>query len=878
MTNSIKELNLFDESIMEKLIGTVGFEMAHKITLESKNATYEKYDNIGLSAKGIEFWQRTGYPTMWSHQKLAIEAALKGSNICISTSTSSGKTEIFQTIAIETLEKNKSSKVLAIYSAKALNRQQRSRWEATGYKVGQIDGDNPNIENRCAKLKECDIIVMTPDVLHAFLLANLHNKNHGETIQNFIRKIDLIIIDEVHLYKGVFGTNSAYLFRRLNNIRRILRKDHSFPQYITASATLPNPAEHSENITGVRPFVNIGTEKDGSPMAERTFYYIEKGLNDKNSLPQMIAKLAIEISKFEDARSITFVSGRQQTGDITIRGDEILEKIDKKETKIYPFRAGVEIEAREEILIAMEKKDFHGIVSTSALEIGIDVSGLNVCILANIPYDRNSYYQRIGRVGRGGKANKSIIIIVNDESLNGKLLFSTYNFDVEKLLPDLEPALHLDAQNVMFAHAACHVHSSKVNCEITDEKDVDLKMNSYFPKSFVTLCHQIISGNRPTEYDLFANKIETPHWALSLRNMHLSYLFIEDDKVLNGETVTPLQLFREAYTRAIRSTTKLDKETGKPKTYLHRVTYIDKADKKILTKKIDNKYNYIRTKPFFRTFVNPNLSKSGHLEAINCGDTSILNVRLYENKVSYGYYEIKGNNPPEYHEYEDKFKDEIATTGVIILHPILNGKDVKCSSISRMIFEAFLMQKAFDRNDISYESGTLKVPSDSYDLNAGDHFIAIYDINQLNITLNLLDKDILKKTFGFLLENIGHFSDTLFEHPINKPTREAIETICNDVLNNEIVKLREGDSEEYIYVFDSMSPALWVNNDPQNENINEIPCRVLAVEKILSEDPKNTRVKYTIWVEGTQPQKVDMEEILPVENSFFRKFNWEKGV
>ena len=190
---------------------------------------------------------------MWTHQFKAVKAALEGNNVCVSTSTSSGKTEIFQTIAIETLAR-KGGKVLAFYCVKALNAQQMDRWLKTGLKVGIIDGNHQGIENRKKVFENSDVVLMTPDVMH-IILSNLQQGDYGVAIKNFIRHLNLVIIDEIHLYRGVFGSNAAYLFRRINNLRRHYRKDQGFPQFITASATIPNPAKHSSDICGVQNFV-----------------------------------------------------------------------------------------------------------------------------------------------------------------------------------------------------------------------------------------------------------------------------------------------------------------------------------------------------------------------------------------------------------------------------------------------------------------------------------------------------------------------------------------------------------------------------------------------------------------------------------------------
>lgn len=369
----------------------------------------------------------------------SVKSALEMNNVCISTSTSSGKTEIFQTIAIETVAR-RGGKVLAFYCVKALNSQQLRRWTRTGLRVGIIDGNHRGKDYRQQVFTTSEVILITPDAMH-MILSCLQQGDYGAAIKSFIQQLSLVIIDEIHLYRGVFGSNAAYLFRRINNLRRHYRKDAGFPQYVTASATISNPARHSSDICGVSNFVNIGPEDDKSPAGRKTFYYVSKNVAVEEPLSTLVATLINRIAGYGDTKSITFVSGRQQTGRIAM-SEEQLESFENN-NMIYPFRAGFEDEARERIYRAMSDGDFKGIISTSALEIGIDISGLNIAIIANMPFDRNSYYQRIGRVGRGGVNNESAVIIINDNSLNSSLLFSPeVNFDIDNVLPELEPALH----------------------------------------------------------------------------------------------------------------------------------------------------------------------------------------------------------------------------------------------------------------------------------------------------------------------------------------------------------------------------------------------------------------------------------------------------
>lgn len=522
---------------VRKILTEAGFIIEHSVVTDARKPESISVTELKLSEKGKAFWP---YP-MWTHQFKAVKAALEGNNVCVSTSTSSGKTEIFQTIAIETLAR-KGGKVLAFYCVKALNAQQMERWHKTGLKVGIIDGNHRGTDYRKTVFENCDVVLMTPDVMH-MILSNLQQGDYGMAIRNFIQHLNLVIIDEIHLYRGVFGSNAAYLFRRINNLRRHYRKDLEFPLFITASATIPNPAKHSSDICGVPDFINIGQKDDKSPAGRKTFYYVNKRPGIQDSVSSLVSALIKNFAEYDDAKTITFVSGRQQTGKIAME-EEQLEGFEHND-KVYPFRAGFEDEAREHIYKAMSKGDFKGIISTSALEIGIDISGLNIAIIANMPFDRNSYYQRIGRVGRGIANNESAVIIVNDGSLNSSLLFSPQNsYDINNVLPDLEPALHLDSEAIMACHAACHVHPTIDGCELPNLKTIDDATQKYFPPQFIQLMKSILSGNRPAFYDEFVNRNSSPHNS-SLRSLGTTYQIVENEYVLKDDTVmVPNTLYR----------------------------------------------------------------------------------------------------------------------------------------------------------------------------------------------------------------------------------------------------------------------------------------------------------------------------------------------
>lgn len=889
----IENIMTFGRDSVVNAIKESNFEIKHNEPRPARNPKLEDFKDLGLSSQSLNFWEEKGYSKMYSHQRKAIKESLDGNNICISTSTSSGKTEIFQTVAMEILAKNKEARVLAVYSAKALNRQQTERWKKTGYNIGTIDGDT-SFQDRIKYLKECQILVMTPDVVHAFLLGKVKEEGFGRDIKYFIKNIELVIIDEIHLYRGVFGTNSAYMFRRLNNLRRIYRNDLSFPLYITASATLPNPAQHSQEITGASDFINIGMEDDGSPSSPTTFYYIEKSDQD-GSFSDSVSRLIAKVSKLEGVKSITFVNGRQQTGDYAfkieeetaidnyiedeVKGKKEEENIEKlidqlKEYQVYPFKAGGEKAAREKIMVAMENKEFNGIISTSALEIGIDVAGLNICILANLPQDRNSYYQRIGRVGRGGIENNSMVIIVNDGSVNANILFNN-GFQIDNVLPDLEPALHMESERIVNTQLCCHTDIDQGYAEIEKKDSINKSMEKYFPAHFCEMARKISIGSLPDSYKNLVDQLEKdPHYAYPIRNMGRNYEIIEDDASERYDTITRKQLFQEGYKNAVRNTIRINSE-GEVEKYRQKILGHPISRRKIRAEESYDKY--LKTRPNYRTYVVPNLTNGSVMKVIEYGSSIIINSDLREIMTAYGYYKIRGNNK-KYEGYENPYRSPMFSSGILIFNPEIFVPDVKTGKIAEMLYNAFLTKKAFDKGDINGSAGKLLAPSPIRELQLlrNDKFIAIYDSNDLNISGSLINDLILKEIFSFLKDNINRFSETLFKEPLNEETIRATTDLCNSILDNEPRSLRIEEIPDTIDIFETFSQAEYEMVDENTGEINYVPCLVCGFKKDANE--KN-HVTYDIILleSGEQRPNIDMEMIRANDDSLFVKFDWKSG-
>lgn len=777
---------LGNETSFDSFIQSIGFRICHKRTIPKRDARTSFYNNAGLSTSSLNFLKERKIFALWTHQLNAINEAKEGHNVCITTSTSSGKTEIFQVSAIEALEKSPKAKVLAVYPMKALNRQQVERWEKTGYTVGKIDGDNSDMEHRRATLTNNRIVVMTPDVIHSFLLGRLNDSGVGDTIKSFIKDVTLIIIDELHLYKGVFGTNSAYLFRRLNHIWKMLRKDDDFPQYITASATLPNATKHSFNITGANDFVEIGIEQDASPIAEKTFYYVDVADVPKNDGSDLVSQLIISLAQINGTKTITFVEGRQRTGEMALYSDP--------QSGIFPYRAGYETETVDRITESLHKGEFKGVISTSALEIGIDIDGLNVAIIADMPHDKNSYQQRIGRVGRFG-CNKSYVIIVRTASFTSQLLFDKFNYDIDKVLPDYEPALYLEDESVQNIHALCHVGDHDY-CEYNQWKGKVTQVRSFeytdcFPSSFSKLCMEILSGQTTRSYDDIQSN--SPHYDYPLRFFGKQYDIVAangEKNYIPRERISREMLATEGYKGAIRNT-MLGKTPIK-----ERVMKVENIKGEIFVKR---EYNmFLTTKAKHSKILVPNFKKEYRHSTIYYKDTKIYNLRVKEFHNIYGYSEKK-NGKNVYNKYEHVFQMPVlTTTGTVIFHPSFNNPGVKISDIAQILFETFLQRNAFDRNDIAHIGNTLFYSND--ELKAKNKFIALYDINPLNITSRIIDDALLKDLFNYLYQYGDIIVPTICPD-VNQETQNALNDLCKSIIeNNADVSYKDTGCEYFFKV------------------------------------------------------------------------------
>lgn len=352
-----------------------------------------------------------GIARLWAHQVEAIEAVRRGANVVVMTPTASGKSLVYNLPVIEAILGDRQTRALYLFPLKGLEQDQVQNLnelftalELQPVRVGKeraplraaetYDGDTPAHRRAKIRARLPNVIFSNPDMLHLALNA-FHEK-----WADFFRYLKYIVIDEIHAYRGVFGSNAAHVFRRL---RRICQFYGASPQLIACSATIANPGSLAESLTGL-PFREI--TESGAPQGGRHFFFI----NPKGS-PYTQATHLLLACLHAGLRTIVFTKARKITELIYAWA---AERAGALADKIGPYRAGFLPRERREIERRLFQGDLLGVVSTSALELGVDIGGLDACILVGYPGTIASTWQRAGRVGRHGEDSVIFMIGLRD--------------------------------------------------------------------------------------------------------------------------------------------------------------------------------------------------------------------------------------------------------------------------------------------------------------------------------------------------------------------------------------------------------------------------------------------------------------------------------
>lgn len=378
-------------------------------TLEAKEAqTVSLPDNLhtalrdSLNSKGIE--------KLYTHQKTAYENIMAGNSVVAVTPTASGKTLCYNLPVLQSILSNPNARALYMFPTKALAQDQKSEIneiiQAAGIDINSYtyDGDTPaNIRQKVRKAGH--VVITNPDMLHSAILPH-----HTKWVSLF-ENLKFVVIDELHTYRGVFGSHVANVIRRL---KRICRYYGSNPVFICTSATIANPLELAENLTEEK---MVLIDNNGAPSGNKHFLFynppiVNKPLNIRRSATLEVRKIAGELLK-NKIQTIVFARSRVRV-EIILTYLQELVKNQLGPKSIMGYRGGYLPTERRKIEKGLRSGDIYGVVSTNALELGVDIGQLQVCIMTGYPGTISSAWQQAGRAGR--RHGEALVIMVASSS------------------------------------------------------------------------------------------------------------------------------------------------------------------------------------------------------------------------------------------------------------------------------------------------------------------------------------------------------------------------------------------------------------------------------------------------------------------------------
>jgi DEAD/DEAH box helicase domain-containing protein len=352
-----------------------------------------------------------GIESLYTHQARAFERASAGKHVVVATPTASGKSLCYNLPVLSALSSDPSATALYLFPTKALSRDQEEALRAfmrdADLRIGAItfDGDTPVDARRAAK-QRAGVLLTNPDMLHAGIMP------HHTAWARLFANLKYVVVDELHTYRGVFGSHLANVMRRL---LRIARFHGSSPTFVFASATIGNPKEHAERICG-EPVELI--DESGAPTGPRQLVvYNPPIVNAELGIRQSYIKTAVRLTRdLVRAGVPTLVFGNSRNG-VEVMLKYLRDKLEQDHvpaSAIHAYRGGYLPDTRRRIEAALRAGDIRCVVATNALELGIDIGSLDAVVCAGYPGTMAGLWQRFGRAGR--RRDLSLAVLVSSSN------------------------------------------------------------------------------------------------------------------------------------------------------------------------------------------------------------------------------------------------------------------------------------------------------------------------------------------------------------------------------------------------------------------------------------------------------------------------------
>ncbi|OGO10319.1 MAG: hypothetical protein A2Y93_13275 [Chloroflexi bacterium RBG_13_68_17] len=378
--------------------------------LPARPARYAEFP-VGLEPRLIAALRARDTAPLYSHQAAAVEAALRGQNVVVVTGTASGKTLCYNLPVLHSLLTDPQARALYLFPTKALSQDQAAAlggFLETAQAADQIavrtyDGDTPRAQRRSVR-DQARILITNPDMLHTGILP------HHPRWADFLEHLRWVVVDELHVYRGVFGSNVANLFRRLRRLCRFYGAD---PGFILTSATIANPAELAEKLIEA-PVHLVPPEMDGSPQAEKhVLIYnppvIDPTLGMRRAYTLEATRIASHFLR-NDVQTAVFARARLTTEVLLGYVRDATSHDGGDPLSVRGYRGGYLPLERREIERGLRDGSVRGVVATNALELGVDIGQLGAAVIAGYPGTIASLWQQAGRAGRRAETSAAVLV------------------------------------------------------------------------------------------------------------------------------------------------------------------------------------------------------------------------------------------------------------------------------------------------------------------------------------------------------------------------------------------------------------------------------------------------------------------------------------
>jgi DEAD/DEAH box helicase domain-containing protein len=356
---------------------------------------------------------RRGIASLYSHQREAIDYARAGNHVVVATPTASGKSLCFHLPVLDALASDPTATALYLYPTKALSRDQEHglhelvREAGLATPAAVFDGDTPADARKGAR-DRARVVLSNPDMLHAGILPS-----HARWARLF-QGLRYVVLDELHTYRGVFGSHMAHVIARL---RRIARFHGADPVFLGATATIGNPREHAARLLGVRPEEVALVDRSGAPRAEREVYLVNPPIvNEELGIRASALKQAVGVAADLVAARVPTIVFAPSRNSVEVMLKYLRARLGDAlpPEAVMGYRGGYLPETRRRVEAGLRDGEILCVVATNALELGIDIGDLDAVVCAGYPGSVAGTWQRFGRAGRRGSRSVAVLVCTSD--------------------------------------------------------------------------------------------------------------------------------------------------------------------------------------------------------------------------------------------------------------------------------------------------------------------------------------------------------------------------------------------------------------------------------------------------------------------------------